>query len=105
MTRERFRLAYAEAISRECPVCDGIGSVNSDEFVALSAVRELHALAAAGDAKAITCRLPVESMNILVNTRKRELVALEQDYDITITIEADPSAPVGRYVMEVQKQK
>ena len=105
MTRERFRLAYAEAISRECPVCDGIGSVNSDEFVALSAVRELHALAATGDAKAITCRLPVESMNILVNTRKRELVALEQDYGITITIEADLSAPVGRYVMEVQKPK
>ncbi len=105
MTRERFRLAYAEAISRECPVCDGIGSVNSDEFVALSAVRELHALAAAGDAKAITCRLPVESMNILINTRKRELVALEQDYGITITIEADPSASVGRYVMEVQKLK
>jgi ribonuclease E len=105
MTRERFRLAYAEAISKECPVCDGIGFVNSDEFVALSAVRELHALAAAGDVTAITCRLPVESINILVNTRKRELVALEQDYDITITIEADHSVPVGRYIMEVQKPK
>ena len=105
MTRERYRLAYAEAISRKCPLCEGVGSVKSDEFVALSAVRELHALAAAGDLKTVKCKLPVESANLLINTKKRELVALEQDYDITITVIADPSMPAGRYELEVPKHK
>ena len=105
MTRERYRLAYAEAISRKCPLCEGIGSVNSDEFVALSAIRELHALAAAGDLKTVKCKLPVESANLLINTKKRELVALEQDYDITITVIADPSMPAGKYELEVPKHK
>ncbi|HTZ18719.1 MAG TPA: Rne/Rng family ribonuclease, partial [Dissulfurispiraceae bacterium] len=105
MTRERFRLAYAEAISRKCPLCDGIGSLNSEDFVALAAVRELHALAAAGEITAATCRLPVESANLLINARKQELVALERDYGITVNVVADPSVPAGRYSVEVRKLK
>ncbi len=104
MTRERYRLAYAEAISKKCPLCDGIGAINSDDFVALAAIRELHALAAAGEIKAATCRLPVESANLLINTRKHELVAIERDYGITVTIIADNSVQAGRYSIEVHKQ-
>jgi ribonuclease E len=107
MSRERLRPAYSEAISNKCPMCDGRGSVGSDEFIAISAMRELHAMAAAdkGTISAITCRLPVASSNILLNTRKREIVSLEQEYDITITVIADPSVPLGRYLMEAVKQK
>jgi ribonuclease E len=107
MTRERLRPAYAEAISRKCPLCDGKGTVGSDEFIAISAMRELHALAAAGkgDLSGITCRLSVASANLLINGRKRELVALEQEYDVTITVMADPSVLSGQYSIDVQKQK
>jgi ribonuclease E len=108
MSRERLRPAYSEAISNKCPMCDGRGSDGSDEFIAISAMRELHAMAAAADKgtiSAITCRLPVASSNILLNTRKREIVSLEQEYDITITVIADPSVPLGRYLMDAVKQK
>ncbi len=107
MTRERLRPAYAEAISKKCPLCDGTGAVGSDEFVAISAMRELHALAAAGkgDVTGITCKLAVASANLLINARKRELVALEQEYDIAITVMADLSVPAGQYSIDVQKQK
>jgi ribonuclease E len=107
MTRERLRPAYAEAISNKCPLCDGRGLVGSDEFIAISAMRELHAMAAAdkGTISSIACRLPVASSNILLNTRKREIVSLEQEYDITITVIADPSVPLGRYLMDAVKQK
>jgi ribonuclease E len=103
MTRERIRPAYAEAITHQCPLCDGRGSVNSDDFVALGAVREMHALAAGGEVSEIVCRLSVESANILLNTRRRELVALEKDYEIAITVEADPTVPAGRYDIVVRK--
>lgn len=105
MTRERIRPAYAEAISHKCPLCDGRGAVNSDDFVALSAVREMHALAAGGEVSEIICRLSVESANIILNTRRHELVALEKDYEIGITVEADRSLPAGRYDIEVRKPK
>jgi ribonuclease E len=104
MTRERLRPAYSEAITRQCPMCSGIGSIHSDEFVALAALRDLHAKASEGEASAVTCRLSVESANILLNSRKRELVALEQDYGIAVIISADPSMPQGQYFIEVQKK-
>ena len=105
MTRERIRPAYAEAITHQCPLCDGRGSVNSDDFVALGAVREMHALAAGGEVSQISCRLSVASANILLNTRRLELVALEKDYEIAITVEADPSVPAGRYEIAIGKHK
>ena len=105
MTRERIRPAYAEAITHQCPLCDGRGSVNSDDFVALGAVREMHALAAGGEISEIVCRLSVASANILLNTRRLELVALEKDYEMAITVEADPSVPAGRYEIEIGKHK
>jgi ribonuclease E len=105
MTRERIRPAYAEAITHQCPLCDGRGSVNSDDFVALGAVREMHALAAGGEISEIVCRLSVASANILLNTRRLELVALEKDYEMAITVEADPSVPAGRYEIEIRKHK
>jgi ribonuclease E len=105
MTRERIRPAYAEAITHKCPLCDGIGAVNSDDFVALSAVREMHALAAGGEVAEIICRLSVASANILLNTRRRELASLEKDYEIAITVEADPAVPAGRYDIGARKPK
>lgn len=105
LTRERIRPAYAEAISRRCPLCEGIGTISSDDFVAIGALREMHALASVGEIDSITCRLPVESANVLMNTRRRELSALEQEHDITITILADPSVPAGQCVMESHKIK
>jgi len=103
LTRERIRPAYAEAISRQCPLCEGVGSVYSDEFVAIAATREFHAIAASGEVLSITCRLPVQSANLLINTRRRELITLEQEYNIAISIVADDSVPLGQYIIEVQK--
>jgi|WetSurMetagenome_2_1015567.scaffolds.fasta_scaffold00050_14 ribonuclease E len=106
MTRERLRPAYAEAISNKCPLCDGSGAVGSDEFIAISAMRELHATAAGsnGPVLSITCRLPVVSANILLNTKRSELLRLEQEYDITISVIADPALPVGRYLLDTVKK-
>jgi len=106
MTRERLRPAYADAISNKCPLCEGMGVISSDEFTAISAMRELHSMAAAGmgDISAITCRMPVMSANILLNIKRSEIVRLEQEYDISISVIADPSVPVGRYLLDALKK-
>jgi ribonuclease E len=106
MTRERLRPAYAEAISSKCPLCEGRGVIGSDEFIAISAMRELHSVAAAdkGDISGITCRLPVVSANILLNAKRNELLRLEQEYDISISVIADPAIPPGRYLLDTIKK-
>ena len=99
LSRERIRPAYSETISRRCAFCDGRGAVHSDDFVALGAVREIHELAATGEWSEIICRIPVKSANILINARRHELSMIEKEYDIIITVEADPSVHSGKYEM------
>lgn len=101
MTRERLRPTYFESMHRTCDVCGGGGVVKRAEMVVVAALRDIHARASKGG-KAITCRLPVESLNYLVNTRKNEIVNMENEYDIAISLIADLSVQAGQYRLEAE---
>ncbi|KAF0179684.1 MAG: ribonuclease E [Nitrospirae bacterium] len=105
MTRERLRPAYAAAMWRTCQVCSGRGTVYSDDHVVLNALRELHALAESNPGSTIRCHLPVESANIMSNTKRSELAALEHQQQVTVQIIAEQSLHQGQYSLEVKKQK
>ena len=102
MTRERMRPAYLEAINRKCDTCDGTGIVKSSEMIAITAFRSIHALAAKGGIRSITCRMPVESLNYLLNNKNEELWAIEKDYAIKVTILADRDL-AGQFKVNVEK--
>ncbi|HMK43001.1 MAG TPA: Rne/Rng family ribonuclease [Dissulfurispiraceae bacterium] len=105
MTRERLRPAYAQSSSRNCPLCSGKGVINSDDFVNLSALREIHALAATGERPYIACHLSIDNANAMNNTKRRELASIEQEYQVTIQIVADPSMQPGQYKLDAKKHK
>jgi ribonuclease E len=100
MTRERMRTAYFDSVNTQCGVCAGNGIIKSNEFTALSAMRELHNKAAGGDVSVLTCRLPIESANYLTNTQRDDISGLEKAYGIKIAVIADPAMPAGRYSIE-----
>ncbi|MEJ2697890.1 MAG: Rne/Rng family ribonuclease [Candidatus Sulfobium sp.] len=89
MTRERMRTAYIESVNRKCEVCEGTGIVKTPEMLALSASREIYSRASKGGLKSITCRLPVESANYLINTRRDEIAAVEKESGVKISVLAD----------------
>jgi ribonuclease E len=102
MTRERMRPAYFETVNKKCEVCDGLGIVRNDEMIAISAFREILTIASKGGLRGVTCRLPVESMNYLVNSKLEDLRNTEKEYGVKITVLADLKL-IGRYVMETEK--
>ncbi len=102
MTRERMRPAYFETVNKKCEVCGGLGIVRTDEMLALSAFREILTAASKGGLKGITCRLPVDSMNYLVNNKREELWGIEKDYGIRVAVLAD-SKLAGQHVIEQEK--
>lgn len=102
MTRERMRPAYFETVNKKCEVCGGLGIVRTDEMLALSAFREILTAASKGGLKSITCRLPVDSMNYLVNNKREELWGIEKDYGIRVAVLAD-SKLTGQHVIEEEK--
>ncbi len=101
MTRERMRTAFMESVNRKCEVCDGTGIVKTPEMLALSASREIHSRVSKGGLKSITCHLPVESANYLINARRDEIAAIEKESGLKVRILADAKL-VGRYDITVE---
>lgn len=105
MTRERLRPAYFESINRKCEICGGTGIVKSEEVVAISALRDIHTRASRGGIKNITCRLPIESANYLINTKRDEISTIEKEFDVKINIIADSNLLLGQFNIEVEKSE
>jgi ribonuclease E len=103
MTRERMRTAYFESINRTCEVCDGSGIIMTEEMVAITALREIHTRAAKGGVKTINCKLPVDSMNYLVNMKRDELSLIEKEDKISIRLTAETKLSPGQYEITVEK--
>ncbi len=103
MTRERMRPAYQESSHHKCELCGGTGVVKSDEMAAVAALREMHVQATKEGTKAITCRLPVESMNYMINAWRADIAATEKEFSVTVTLLADPKLLTGQYKIETDR--
>jgi ribonuclease E len=103
MTRERMRTAYFESINKKCEACSGAGIIKTDEMLALTALREMHTRAAHGGIKSISCHLPVESLNYLINTKRAEIALIEKEFNVSIRINADAKVFPGQYTLTVEK--
>ncbi len=102
MTRERMRPAYFETVTKQCEVCGGLGTVRNDEMIAISALREILTVASKDGLKNVTCRLPVESMNYLINSKLEDIRSAEKEYGLKITILADRGL-TGHHGIELEK--
>ncbi len=100
MTRERLRAGYSESIHKKCNVCDGTGIFRSNELVAVSALRKMHMSLAKGGVKQMTCILPVEVANYLINTKRKDILSLEKQFDAVITITGDRTLLPGQFKIE-----
>ena len=103
MTRERMRPAYQESSHHKCELCGGTGVVKSDEMAAVAALREIHVLATKEGTSGMTCRLPIESMNYMINTWRPDIAATEQEYNVSITLIADAKLLPGQYKIEAAR--
>lgn len=99
MTRERMRTSHLDYTKQACTLCNASGMVRSPETVALAALREVHARAAANGVSVLECRLPVESANYLMNTKREAIISLENTFSLRVVITADPSLPLDRHAV------
>lgn len=100
MSRERMRPAYSDSVNRECAVCGGTGIIQSDEYVALAALRDIRNRASKGKLQQITCRLPVRSLNYIMNHKRDDLTEIEKELHVAISIFADDTVLPGTFVVE-----
>jgi ribonuclease E len=90
INRQRIQQALQLRTHRSCPTCNGVGRLASEEMVSLSLLRRIEARAASGSIQGVRIALHPELADAFQNTRRQELAALEDEFDIKIEIIAAP---------------
>jgi len=90
INRQRIQQAIQLRTHRPCPTCGGVGRLASEELVTLNLLRRIEARAAGGSIQGVKIRLHPELADAMQNSRRRELAALEEEFEIGIQIIAAP---------------
>ena len=86
INRQRIQQALQLRTHRPCPTCNGVGRLASEEMVSLSILRRIEARAATGVIQGARISLHPELADSLQNHYRRELAALEEEFDIEVEI-------------------
>ncbi|NVN89310.1 MAG: Rne/Rng family ribonuclease [Desulfuromonadales bacterium] len=105
MSRQRIAKTLNDAIHLACPHCEGRGKVKSVEAMALSFLRKIHGAAAKGTVAEVHGGLPLEVAYYLLNRKKRELVQIENDYDIEVHVKGKTSLLMNQLELEIIKRE
>ncbi len=86
MTRQRIRPSLRRNFYRECPSCNGTGYVKTAESLAIEVMRLLMRTASQKDIQSITADVTDPVANYLNNRKRREIAALEEQFEVNIRV-------------------
>ncbi len=90
INRQRIKQALQLRTHRSCPTCGGAGIIASPELIGLNILRRIETRAVTGRLQAVRVELHPELADAIQNTRRRELAALEAEFEIRIEVIAAP---------------
>jgi len=90
INRQRVQQALSLRTHRPCPTCAGTGRIPSAEMVGLNLLRRIEARAAMAPLKRVRIALHPELADAVQNVRRREVAALEREFEIAVEILASP---------------
>lgn len=89
LSRQRLRSGMATSLYSACPHCRGRGVIKSTEASGLGFLRKISHEAARNDVQEIRAQMSQEVTSYLLNKKRRDLVALEEKFNLRLIIEAD----------------
>jgi ribonuclease E len=90
MSRQRIKSALAAATFQPCPHCEGTGRIKTVEAQALGFLRRIHAGLAKGNIGRVELQVGLDVASYLLNTKREELLRIEQNNEVIIHIKACP---------------
>jgi len=91
MSRQRIRASVLESSTEPCPHCGGTGHVRSVASVALQLLRGVEEILMRGATHNLIVRTRTEVALYVLNHKRGHLRDLEDSFQVTISIIADPS--------------
>ncbi|MBF0201855.1 MAG: Rne/Rng family ribonuclease [Desulfamplus sp.] len=104
MSRQRLRPSITFGSFSTCRHCNGRGMVPSIENLALAFMRQINLKTIKGGIKSITAVLPWELAEFMLNSRRKELVEMENRRSVTITIVSDKNMVRGESSITCDKE-
>jgi ribonuclease E len=105
MSRQRIRSSVLESSTDKCPHCGGTGHVRSVSSVALQLLRAIEEILLKGGTHNLIVRTRSETALYLLNHKRAHLRELEERFQLTVTVNADPTvAGQVSYVIEKGEQ-
>ena len=100
MTRQRIRPSLRRSVYEDCPCCRGIGQVKTAESMAIEVMRNLMTHAAHPDVVRINLEVNPRVADYLTNKKRRDVLRLEEDYEVNVVIQAPPTAGPEHFVIK-----
>jgi ribonuclease E len=103
LSRQRLRPSIESKTYQVCPNCQGRGMVMSVESAAVSMMRRIWMGLSKGSIAQVNGRLCVDVASYLQNRKRKELLDLENRYNVRIVLNADPTLSPGDHKLEFVK--
>ena len=98
LSRQRLRPTAEASAYTPCPTCQGRGRLKTVPVLSLSLLRQISTQVVQSQLKEVRAVVPVEVSNFLLNQKRKEILALEEQYDLRIVL----TATVGLTPEEIQ---
>lgn len=103
ISRQRRRAGVLQATSEKCEACDGTGRRRSIPSAALQLLRAIEARAAGGGLRGMTVTAPTDVALYLLNSKRDQLSAIEEEVGYTIAIKSSATMIPGDFEIDADK--
>jgi ribonuclease E len=103
LSRQRLRPTAETSTYISCASCQGRGRVKSATALGLSLLRQMSVQLGQASLKEVRALLPPEVANFLLNQKRKDLLALEEQYHVKITLTAKPGLPLEEIQLDYIK--
>jgi ribonuclease E len=98
LSRQRLRPSAEASAYNPCPTCQGRGRLKTVPTLGLSLLRQISVQVAQNPIQEVRALVPLEVGNFLLNHKRREILALEEQYHLRIVL----TSSVGLSPEEIQ---
>ncbi len=103
ISRQRLGPPVQKGSYVACDHCQGLGMIRSVETMAVAQLRHIHTGAIKKTTNRITCHFPLAVAQYMLNQKRTDLLDLENKYNVTIHINADPDMNPTQSKIELHK--
>jgi ribonuclease E len=86
LSRQRLRPTAEVSAYTICPACQGRGRIKRVDTLGLSLLRQISTQVAQGQIQEVRAAVPLEVSNFLLNKKRKEILNLEEHYQLKIVV-------------------